>query len=101
MKRKGQGAMEYLLLIGAAVGIAAFVIVMLFNMVRAQEVEAAKKEIRMICSQQMTESQCTATGTVERQVSTGTVSCDCVWDDETAVDPEKNLCEADESWTIP
>jgi len=80
MERKGQGALEYLLLIGAAVGIAAIVMLVMFNLAQQQEVQTARKEISLICAQQMNVADCeTEVGTVTRNTSIYVIEADCTW----------------------
>ncbi len=85
---KGQGALEYLLLIGAAVGIAAVVMVVLFTTINNQQVETAKKEIRLMCAQQTSQTECTGLSPTKK-AGNATVSASCAWDSTT------NTCDVD------
>ncbi len=96
MNFKGQGALEYLLMIGAGVAIAAIVMVFVFTSGSSSQCENFKTQVRSMCAAKPSQDLCEGTGyetVLPGQLGTDT---QCVWD------TGKNQCVTNESaidWT--
>ena len=80
MINKGQGALEYLILIGAAILIATVVIYFLVGGVTSQKCQAAKAHWNALCNQIMLEDQCNGS---MGDISEEHAGNECEWDSTT------------------
>ena len=81
MINKGQGALEYLILIGAAVLIATVVIYFLVGGVTSQKCQTAKAQWEVQCNQIMLEDQCNGNmGDIYDDGTATYAGNECEWD---------------------
>jgi uncharacterized protein (UPF0333 family) len=77
MNFKGQGALEYLLMIGGGLAVAAIVLVFLFNGIINQTCQNAKRQVESLCNGIPDKTTCESnTG---GDVSPNWAGGDCVW----------------------
>jgi len=81
MINKGQGALEYLILIGAAVLIATVVIYFLAGSVTSQKCQTAKAQWELQCNQIMLKEQCEGN---MGDIYDGYAGNECEWDSTNA-----------------
>ncbi|MCX6802628.1 MAG: hypothetical protein NT067_05980 [Candidatus Diapherotrites archaeon] len=78
MNFKGQGALEYLLMIGGGLAVAAIVLVFLFQGIQGNTCSNAKKQVESLCNANPDSVSCTSsiTGDVSQNWPG---SVDCTW----------------------
>ena len=74
MNKKGQGALEYLLLIGGALLVAVIVITIITSVGSASGKQTEYNAIKAICTGFKTPSACQ-----NSEIVVGSSSCDCIW----------------------
>ncbi|MBI4044886.1 MAG: class III signal peptide-containing protein [Candidatus Diapherotrites archaeon] len=84
MNKKGQGALEYLLLIGGAILVAVIVITIITSVGSASGKQTEYNAIKALCAGFKTQAACG-----NSEVVVGSTSCDCVWPITT------NACEVE------
>ncbi|MBI4044888.1 MAG: class III signal peptide-containing protein [Candidatus Diapherotrites archaeon] len=89
MNKKGQGALEYLLLIGGAILVAVVVITILSQVGGSSGKQTEYNAISGICASKATQANCTAA-----EVLVGSTSCDCIWTTSCAVETPQASCVA-------
>ena len=87
MRSKGQGSLEYLLIIGAAIAVAGMVVFYLLNQPGTMTCENHKSVVYTACHSKPTESQCETMGDIDTGMELDGNPNECHWDIDTA------LCE--------
>lgn len=80
MNFKGQGALEYLLMIGAGIAVAAIVLVFVLGSIPQTKCEGYKSQLSSLCSSK-TEVLCKAPSTAD--IDPDIPQVECVWDTTT------------------
>ncbi|MEM0360295.1 MAG: class III signal peptide-containing protein [Candidatus Diapherotrites archaeon] len=76
MRFKGQGALEYLLMIGAGVAIAGIVLYFVFFSTRTMTCDNFKQHVTQLCAQKLTQSTCLNQADVTSELPGN----ECEWD---------------------
>jgi len=86
MNKKGQGALEYLLLIGGAVLIAAIVLTIMTNLSAGGQAGAEQSTYQTLCGQKLNQNLCDNPGTIEYDSDgdgVDDVTINCAWQNNT------------------
>ena len=83
MDKRGQGALEYLMMIGAGIAIAAVVLAFVLGSGATSTCESYKSQISGYCNTKPTEDLCEKTGDIDDKMSLGAGALadnECEWD---------------------
>lgn len=76
----GQGALEYLLMIGAGIAIAAVVLYFVLSSGSGATCESYKSQVAGLCAAKSTQDICERTGDIDADMSLGGNDAECEWD---------------------
>ena len=80
MNLRGQGALEYLLMIGAGIAIAAVVLYFVLASGGSATCESYKSQVAGLCAAKSTQDICDRTGDIDPHMSLGGNDNECEWD---------------------
>jgi len=95
MEFKGQGSLEYLLMIAAGVGIAAIVLIVVMGMGASQKCNTFQTTVESLCATKMTVDSCENAILYPGQLGTDD---QCIWDTTSAGAYTCQVNQSDAAW---